>query len=280
MRPAASPDAARWRRCWRDSTATSIHVDLWRGRRLAGAGRAGCRDLLLARRRPRARHRHRDRRSFIQLTPVGYAIKLIFDADTISLVLALLAAMVLFGALTARHRAERSPTPSGRSDRPRSRRPHNARLVVALGIFEPTARYLVPVGGMVIGNAMTASAVALNGPVTRCTTRGPDQGDAGARRDRQGEAAAPTVRRALRWGRSPSFTHPATGLIFFPGTMVGMLLAGATRPTPSACSSSSSTPCSAASRSPRSSPPGSRIAISSPPAQQLREPDEPTPASA
>ena len=42
-------------------------------------------------------------RSIVQLTLVGYAIKLIFDADTIWLVLALLAVMVLFGAITARH---------------------------------------------------------------------------------------------------------------------------------------------------------------------------------
>ena len=44
-------------------------------------------------------------RSIVQLTLVGYAIKLIFDADSIWLVLALLAVMVLFGAVTARHRA-------------------------------------------------------------------------------------------------------------------------------------------------------------------------------
>jgi ABC-type iron transport system FetAB permease component len=43
-------------------------------------------------------------RSFVQLTLVGYAIKLIFEADTIWLVLALLTVMVFFGALTARHR--------------------------------------------------------------------------------------------------------------------------------------------------------------------------------
>ena len=35
-------------------------------------------------------------------------------------------------------------------------------LVVALGVFEPEPRYLVPVGGMVVGNSMTAAAVALN----------------------------------------------------------------------------------------------------------------------
>ena len=53
-------------------------------------------------------------RAFVQLTAIGYAIELIFEADTIWLVLVLLAAMVLFGAFTARGRAGRFPAPSGR----------------------------------------------------------------------------------------------------------------------------------------------------------------------
>ncbi|MGN6200794.1 MAG: ABC transporter permease [Solirubrobacterales bacterium] len=168
-------------------------------------------------------------RSIVQLTLVGYAIKLIFEADTIWLVLALLAVMVLFGAITARHRAAKVPD---------SFRPllialalgggTTLGLVVALGIFDPTPRYLVPVGGMVIGNAMTASAVALN-------RLGDEMGDARARIEASlalgataREAAAPTVRRSLRSGMIALVdSTKTTGLIFFPGTMVGMLLAGA-----------------------------------------------------
>jgi putative ABC transport system permease protein len=100
-------------------------------------------------------------RSIVQLTLVGYAIKLIFEADSIWLVLALLSVMVLFGALTARSRARNVPGAfwpllialaiAAAS---------TLGLVVALGVFEPTPRYLVPVGGMVIGNAMTAATPA------------------------------------------------------------------------------------------------------------------------
>jgi putative ABC transport system permease protein len=168
-------------------------------------------------------------RSFVQLTAIGYAIKLIFEADTIWLVLALLAVMVLFGALTARSRAKKVPgafwpllialTVAGAS---------TLGLVVALGVFDPTPRYLVPVGGMVIGNAMTASAVALN-------RLGDEVADSRARIEATlalgataAEAAAPFVRRALRSGMITLIdSTKTTGLIFFPGTMVGMLLAGA-----------------------------------------------------
>ena len=41
-------------------------------------------------------------RSFIQLTAIGYLIKLIFDENNLVFVVALIAAMVMFGALTAR----------------------------------------------------------------------------------------------------------------------------------------------------------------------------------
>lgn len=168
-------------------------------------------------------------RSFVQLTLVGYAIKLIFDVDSIWLVLALLAVMVLFGAITARSRAKKVPEAfkpllialalAGGT---------TLGLVVALGIFEPTPRYLVPVGGMVIGNAMTASAVALN-------RLGDEMAEARARIEATlalgataREAAMPTVRRALRSGMITLIdSTKTTGLIFFPGTMVGMLLAGA-----------------------------------------------------
>jgi putative ABC transport system permease protein len=168
-------------------------------------------------------------RSFVQLTLIGYAIKLIFEADTLWLVFALLAVMVLFGALTARSRAKRVPNAfwpllfalaiAGAS---------TLGLVVALGVFEASARYLVPVGGMVIGNAMTASAVALN-------RLGDEMADSRARIEATlalgataEEAARPTLRRALRSGMITLVdSTKTTGLIFFPGTMVGMLLAGA-----------------------------------------------------
>ena len=209
--------------------STSIHVELWQVAAslvlvaLAAAisfwQRADLeRDIAVA-----------TARSIVQLTLVGYAIKLIFEADTILLVLALLAVMVFFGAITARHRAAKVPGAFG---------PllialalagaGTLGLVVALGIFDPTPRYLVPVGGMVIGNAMTASAVALD-------RLGDEMADARARIEATlalgataREAAAPTIRRSLRSGMITLVdSTKTTGLIFFPGTMVGMLLAGA-----------------------------------------------------
>jgi putative ABC transport system permease protein len=168
-------------------------------------------------------------RSFIQLTAIGFVITAIFDVDSLLLVVLLLAIMVGFGAFTAGARARGVP---------------NALLplvialsvsavatiglTLALGIFPATPRYLVPVGGMVIGNAMTASAVALNrlGDDMREQALPIEATLALGATSRQ--AAQPAVRRALRSGTIALVdSTKTTGLIFFPGTMVGMLLAGA-----------------------------------------------------
>jgi putative ABC transport system permease protein len=209
--------------------AVSIHVELWQV-----AASLVLVAIAIAISRWREADLERDIvvatvRSMIQLTLVGYAIKLIFDVDSIWLVLALLAVMIVFGALTARRRARAVP------DAFRALLPAltaaaagTLGIVVGLGVFEPTPRNLVPVGGMVIGNSMTAAAVALN-------RLGDEVGDSRARIEATlalgataREAALPIVRRALRSGMIALVdSTKTTGLIFFPGTMVGMLLAGA-----------------------------------------------------
>lgn len=168
-------------------------------------------------------------RSFLQLTAIGFVIQAIFDSDSLWLVAALLAVMVGFGAFTARSRARGVP----RALVPlllalSAAAVATLGLVVGLGVFEAEPRYLVPVGGMVIGNAMTAAAVSLDrlsdevrssaGAIEATLSLG-----ATAR-----QASAGLVTRSLRSGMIPLVdSTKTTGVVFFPGTMVGMLLAGA-----------------------------------------------------
>ena len=168
-------------------------------------------------------------RSFLQLTAIGYVIQAIFDSDSLWVVALLLAVMVGFGSITAWSRARNVP---------RARVPIvialatavavTIGLVVGLGIFDPKPRYVVPVGGMVIGNAMTAAAVALNrlGDEVR--------GAAGrieatlALGATSWEAVRDLVTRSLRSGMITLIDQTkTTGLVSFPGLMVGALLAGA-----------------------------------------------------
>ncbi len=100
--------------------------------------------------------------------------------------------------------------------------------MLALGIFEPEPRYLVPVGGMVIGNSMTAAAVALNRLGDEMSDRAREIEATLALGATSTEAARPSLRRALRSGTITLVdSTKTTGLIFFPGAMIGMLLAGA-----------------------------------------------------
>ena len=169
-------------------------------------------------------------RSFLQLTAVGYVIQAIFDSDSL-----------LAGGRAARR--------DGRLRRVDRARPGEGAcpertgpivlalavaaavtlgLVIALGIFKAEPRYLVPVGGMVIGNSMTAVAVALN--------RLADEMHEGRRQIEamlalgatSFQAARATIARSLRSGMIPLVdSTKTTGIVFFPGTMVGMLIAGA-----------------------------------------------------
>jgi putative ABC transport system permease protein len=168
-------------------------------------------------------------RSFLQLTAVGYVIKGIFDSDSIWLVLLLLAVMVAFGTATARRRARSVPgalVPIALALT--SAAAVTLGLVLLLGVFQAKPRFMVPVGGMVIGNSMTAAAVALNRLADEISA------DAGrieatlALGATARQAASGLVTRSLRSGMIPLIdSTKTTGVVFFPGTMVGMLIAGA-----------------------------------------------------
>jgi putative ABC transport system permease protein len=80
----------------------------------------------------------------------------------------------------------------------------------------------------VVGNAMTAAAVALNRLGDDMRTQAPRIEATLALGATAAQAALPVVRSSLRSGMiSLVDSTKTTGLIFFPGTMVGMLLAGA-----------------------------------------------------
>ena len=168
-------------------------------------------------------------RAFVQLTAIGFVIHAIFESDRLVWVFVLVAVMVVVGAFTARHRARAVPGAfwpllvalalAGTA---------TLGLIVALGVFDPKPRFLVPVGGMVIGNAMTAAAVALNRLGDEMTSHAREIEATLALGATATEASRPVIRRSLRSGLIPLIDQTkTTGLVAFPGVMVGSLLAGA-----------------------------------------------------
>ena len=167
-------------------------------------------------------------RSFVQLLAVGYVLAFVFDGHD-GLSGPVLAVMVVTAALTAGARARRVP---------------GARFVAAVALTAATvgtlgvltaldivpvdARTIIPLGSMVLSNAMTSAALVM-------TTLRDDL--ASHRREVEARlslghtshrASLPWQRRALRTGMLPIVDNTkVVGLVALPGAMTGMILAGA-----------------------------------------------------
>jgi putative ABC transport system permease protein len=168
-------------------------------------------------------------RSFVQLLALGYVIKLIFEAGHVGWVVPMLAVMVFFGALTARNRAP--GVPNGLPLLLVSMAVAvvaTLGLALAVGAIHATARTLIPVGGMVIGQAMVASGIALSRLEFEI---GSGSREIEARLSLGAtwrQASDPIVRRSATAGMINTIDATKTaGIVAIPGTTVGMLLAGA-----------------------------------------------------
>lgn len=167
-------------------------------------------------------------RSFVQLLAVGYVLDFVFRGHG-GLTAAVLAVMVVVAALTAGRRARRVPqsqvvagiavgvATAG-----------TLGVLAALDIVPVVARAMVPLGSMVISNAMVTTGLVMTALV---------DGLANERREVEArlslgetsyEAARPWLRRALRTGMLPIVDNTkVVGLVALPGAMTGMILAGA-----------------------------------------------------
>jgi putative ABC transport system permease protein len=173
-------------------------------------------------------------RCAVQLIAIGYVLRLLFTTERWYWVLATLAAMLVVAALTSARRVEHGP--GARTLFPRALAaifagaavalvPVFALVVVPRPWFE--ARYLVPIGGMMLANAMNvvaqvferlfASAHAEADVIQQLLALGatPEQ------------ALAAQVRAALRAALIPTINGLLTvGLVALPGMMTGQILGG------------------------------------------------------
>jgi putative ABC transport system permease protein len=101
-------------------------------------------------------------RSFVQLAAVGYVIDYIFGLESLGAVVLLLAGMVAFAAWTSTRRARgvsrALPLTAGAIG---VAAVATLGMLLLLQIVPPTARYLIPLGGMVIGNSMNTASLTL-----------------------------------------------------------------------------------------------------------------------
>jgi putative ABC transport system permease protein len=138
-------------------------------------------------------------RSFVQLAAIGYVIDYVFGLESLGAVGAIGVAAVA-----------------------------NLSVLLLLQIVPLTARYLIPFGGMVIGNSMNTASLTLTRIRDDIAEQRLKVEAALALGATSRQAVSPILRTALQRAMIPLIdATKTTGIIFLPGAMVGMILAGA-----------------------------------------------------
>lgn len=191
--------------------AVAVGVSLWRGLGLE-------RDMVVA-----------TARAAIQLLIVGAALALVIAPSApLWWSWVWVAAIVVFAGTTLRSRAPDLPGVFGLSLLANAVTGVVAfGLVFGLGVFPLEPRTLVPIAGMVIGNAMKAQVVSAQRTVDAVAQRRLELEARLALGQPAQIAARPVTRSVLRTALTPQVeTTKAVGLVFLPGAMTGLILAG------------------------------------------------------
>jgi putative ABC transport system permease protein len=174
-------------------------------------------------------------RAAVQLIAIGYLLLLLFSHEHPAVVLLMLAVMLSVAAVTAARRVEHGPP--ARTLAPRALAAIAAGAVLALVpvfvcIVPPRpwfeARYLIPVGGMMLSSAMNVVAQVFERVFAQAhaETATIEQWLALGATPKQ--ALSSVTRSALRAAMIPTINGLVTvGLVSLPGMMTGQILSGA-----------------------------------------------------
>lgn len=169
-------------------------------------------------------------RALAQLMVIGLALELVVEPDRpIAYSWVWVVVMVLFAAWTSRRRAPEVPGAFQLS-----LAAYAASCVVSLSvlfgfaIFPVEGRTVVPLAGMVVGNSLASTVLVGRRIVSEFTERRDEVEARLALGMTSAEAARPFLRVAVRTALIPQIeTTKAVGIVFLPGAMVGLILAGA-----------------------------------------------------
>jgi len=168
-------------------------------------------------------------RGFIQLAAIGYALEFIFDSKSIWLILASVVIMILVASYTAGNRAEHFKGGFSISLIALSiGSVVTLGLMLALDIISPEARFIIPLAGMVVSNAMNATSIVYNRigsdlknnrlAIETSLSLGKDWKTAS--REYYKSSVKASMISILNFFKT-------VGIVALPGAMTGMILAGA-----------------------------------------------------
>lgn len=168
-------------------------------------------------------------RAFLQLSIIGFVLEFIFTQTSGLWILAAYCLMVSVAGYTAGKRAKHVPNAAYVSAASiLGGTGLTMALLIALQVFPFTPRYIIPVAGMMVGNAMTVTGVTLKRMREDMRLQQGLIETALALGATPRQAALKQVRRALVVGLSPTLDNAKTvGLISLPGAMTGLIMGGA-----------------------------------------------------
>lgn len=168
-------------------------------------------------------------RAGVQLVAVGFVLKFMLDPDTPLLAaFAWLVVMLVFAGWTSSRRAPEVPALGILSAVSLSGAAVVALgLLFGLGIYELEARTLIPLGGMVVGNSISATVLVARRILDSFEEKRPQIEARLALGHSTRDASQAYLRAALRTALVPQVeTTKAVGIVFLPGAMVGLILGG------------------------------------------------------
>jgi putative ABC transport system permease protein len=173
-------------------------------------------------------------RAAVQLVAIGYALRLLFATENAAAVFATFAAMWLVAAWTSTRRVPHGPGT-------RALLPH-ALAAIGLGaavalvpvfvfVIPPRpwfeARYVIPIGGMMLSSAMNVVALVFERLFSTARAEHATLEQYLALGATPAQALAPYVRAALRAALIPTINGLVTvGLVALPGMMTGQIVSG------------------------------------------------------
>ncbi|KAI3791702.1 hypothetical protein L2E82_05563 [Cichorium intybus] len=168
-------------------------------------------------------------RAFIQLSIIGFVLQFIFNQKNSSWILLAYLFMVSIAGYTAGQRAKH--VPHGKYIAGASIMVGTSitmLLLVLLKVFPFTPQYIIPVAGMMVGNAMTVTGVTMKRLRDDIRTQMSLVETALALGATPRQATLQQVKRSLVIAMSPVIDNTKTvGLISLPGAMTGLIMGGA-----------------------------------------------------
>lgn len=171
-------------------------------------------------------------RTFAQLFLMGYALTLIFALNLGWVVVGIYALMIGFAALTIKGRIKEKSVPFFLPTFFSMMFSYMTVTILITGVIvgaDPwwKPQYFIPLGGMVVGNSMTAIAISLDRMFSELRSRSDEVEMMLSLGADYKEASREVFTDAMKAGMIPSINSMmGVGVVFIPGMMTGQILAG------------------------------------------------------